>query len=113
MQRTTLAYVFYGSLLFSIPVGIAYLLVVRRLFGRLKRDHPIAYRELGEPSLINNSIPNSLRTVKFLVLGQYKSLQDPRVNTLAVIASDIFIAAILLYLLCMVLVTSYWSSVRH
>ena len=110
MQRTTLAYVVYGSLLFSIPVTVAYLLVVGRLFGRLKRDHPIAYREVGEPSLLNNSILSTLRTITFLVPGKYKNLHDPRVNSLAVAASAFFIAAILLYLLSMVLVTSYWSS---
>jgi len=106
-------YVFYGALLLSIPVGLAYLVLVSRLFGRLKREHPTVYRDLGEPSFLNNSILNSLRTIKFLVYGSYRSLQDPRINSLAAVVRGLFIVSLILYCLCAVVLTLYWGSAGH
>jgi hypothetical protein len=106
-------YVFYGALLLSIPVAIAYLISVARLFGRLKRGHREVYLELGEPSFLNNSIGNSLRTFKFLVSGKYKSLQDSQVNSLAALARGLFILGLALYCVCAVVLTFYWSALRQ
>lgn len=112
MQRNTLFYAFYGALLLSIPVALGYLVVVARLFGKLKREHPIAYRELGEPSLfLNNSISNSVRTIKFIVLGKYKSLQDPEFSSLATVARGLFVLSLALYAVCAVVLTFYWSAI--
>lgn len=113
MEHTTAIYLFYGALLLSIPVALAYLVSVARLFGRLRRGHPNAYRGLGEPSFLNNSIGNSFRTFKFLFSGEYKSLQDSQVNTLAAFARGFFILGLALYCVCAVALTFYWSSLKQ
>lgn len=110
MQRLTLVYVFYGALLLSLPVGLAYVISVGRLFARLRNGHPATYRNLGEPSFLNSSLGNSIRTLKFVIFGEYKSLQDSRVNTLASLARALFIFSLALYCFCAVVLTFYWGS---
>lgn len=65
--------------LFTVQVlgTVAYLLLIRRLFGRLERDHVVVYASLGSPSLfLNNSIQNNVRVLQWLWRKEFEELGD-------------------------------------
>jgi hypothetical protein len=68
----------FGSVwaIFTLSV-LAYLLCVHLLFVYLKTAHHSVWLELGSPSLIlNNSLMNNWKFLKFLLRRDYKLLRD-------------------------------------
>ena len=54
-----------------------------RLFRMLREDHGEVYESLGSPSLfLNSSIRNNWLSLRFLVTGHYRELNDGRVTRL-------------------------------
>jgi hypothetical protein len=57
---------------------VTYLLLIGRLFNRLKAEHAVVYESLGRPSLfLNNSIQNNMRVLRWLLRKEFEGLTDP------------------------------------
>jgi hypothetical protein len=56
---------------------VTYLLLIRRLFSRLEREHVVIYESLGSPSLfLNNSIQNNACVLRWLWRKEFEELSD-------------------------------------
>jgi hypothetical protein len=72
---------------------------------RVMSKHPEIWNQLGKPAIFNNSIANSLKSLRFFVLtSEYKRLGDDTLNRYVGISRSLnFIMAVLLVvgLICM------------
>src|SRR5262249_8518209 len=83
----------FGSVwaIFTLSV-LAYLLCVHLLFVYLKTAHHSVWLELGSPSLIlNNSLMNNWKFLKFLLRRDYKLLRDRTLENPAVATLTLFL----------------------
>ncbi len=66
-----------------------------RLFRLLREDHGEVYDTLGSPSLfLNSSIRNNWLSLRFLIAGHYRELDDERVTRLCGFMSIFLVAYI-------------------
>ncbi len=84
--------------LYMISMGIIvaiYFATVIFMTGRMKANHNEAWDRLGRFSLfLNNSISNSFKFTKYFIFtSNYKELNDPMLNVMAVVARILFLAA--------------------
>jgi hypothetical protein len=71
-------------------VVLIYLGTVTYLWSYLKRIHPETWTRLGSPSLLNNSILNSFRSIGFIFGSNYKALNDEKLTALILIIRGLF-----------------------
>jgi hypothetical protein len=85
---------------------VVYLLLIARLFGRLKARHATAWEALGSPSLfLNNTIGNNRLVLAWLWNRKFRDLQEAQtmrlagtVRTLLLALAGNFAVLVLLYL---------------
>jgi hypothetical protein len=94
-----------------IPVSaLAYLVLLLRFLSRLQRTCPRVFEELGEPSLImNNTISNNLKTVGFLLKGNFDVLEEQGLARSAQAVRIVMIVLIVSVLTVMGLMWAHWS----
>ena len=64
--------------LFVVPV---YLLKLKFLFDSLEKNYEETWKSLGSPSLImNNSLGNNIKFIKWLLKKQYTGLNEQTIN---------------------------------
>jgi hypothetical protein len=77
------AYVVIGAFALTVPLTIAYLVVLEMLFHCMRKKHPDDYKRLGEPSLfMNNSISKGMEVVRFLIDRDYLDIPGRRASQL-------------------------------
>ena len=77
---STMQIIWFGVLFAAILVWFA---LASRLLSLLKDDHHDVYESLGSPSLVaNNSVKNNWLSLRFLMSGAYRSIEDDRVSRL-------------------------------
>ena len=59
-----------------IPLAIIALILHVRFLKILRRSHPDVWRSLGSPSVLNNTMGNGLATLKYLLRGEFRRLDD-------------------------------------
>jgi len=76
MTQTVWFTVLFAALLVWLALGTS-------LLRLLRNDHREIYESLGSPSLLsNNTIRNNWLSLKFLLTGAYRDLDDERVTRL-------------------------------
>jgi len=82
---------FILDLLALLFVGPMYFRALGKLLAYLKSEKTEIWDELGRPSLVNNnSISNSISTIKYLVKQSYNSSHDIKLINLASRARQLF-----------------------
>jgi hypothetical protein len=82
-----------GVLLFAALVSML-------VFRRLKTSHPEVWESLGKPTALQNaSIGGQGNIARFLWGGRYRTLNDTRLNTLALLLKALGVSALLLFAL--------------
>lgn len=99
----TLSIVFHALwLTMMVSIGVA-LLGVHDLLQNLRRNHPVAWHKLGEPSLIfNNSLQNNFLVLKFLFRREYLQLKDNVIDGKARRVELAYLVALALFVLTLV-----------
>ena len=84
------------TLFLAMMAGIVtYLAVVHFLFERLANAHGPTWEQLGCPRLFKRlAFGDTLKFFRFLWRGEYASLNDPVVTSLAVAASALLISLV-------------------
>ena len=104
MIRSSFAacYQIVGALLACTTIG--YLIVLVRMFERLRRHDAQTYARLGRPTLLmNNTLKNGLRVTRYLLMREYSSAVDQKVRLLAGVARWALIASLVLAALIILL----------
>lgn len=98
-----MVYLFTTILIMAI-IGF---ITVDYLFKLIKKNYPAKYKELGEPSLFyNNSIKNNLLFFKFIFFGDYKNLDNRRINSISNFLRIFFVIYSLLFIFAFILITT-------
>lgn len=75
------------AVLFIIGIGLAWLDL-----DRLKKKHIQVWIELGSPSLIlNNSISNNLKVMRFMWRNEHRRLNDEYLNRIIALEKILFL----------------------
>ena len=89
--------VVWFSVLFAAIV--AWFGLAARMFRLLRQNHREVYESLGSPSLLlNNSIRNGWLSLRFLMRGDYRDVNDDRVRKLGNVMRVFFVAYVLWFL---------------
>src|SRR5260221_13037650 len=78
--------------------AIVYLVLAFGTRNYLKTHHAATWQKLGQPSLSNHSIKNSLRYLKFFLLSEYLILNDKKLNLVFLIMRVLFVVYLFLFL---------------
>jgi len=71
-----------GVALFAMV--IVWFVLIKMLFNRLERAHPVKYEAMGRPSLfLRNNIATGWATLKFIVSREHRSLSDSYLSKLS------------------------------
>lgn len=74
----------FNATFFSMMVLLVPMALLSRRFSRILREnHPDAWKNLGEPSLLNLSVEVSRRLARYMKTRGYESLADPELNRCA------------------------------
>lgn len=92
--------------------ALVWLVLMSRLYRILRTRHPETYEQLGRPTLfLNNSPQNGIATVRFLLGGHFRQLNDPELLRLGVFMQVFFYAYMVYFVSLVVLMfTSGWSA---
>lgn len=78
---------------------LAWFALAARMFRLLRQDHREVYESLGSPSLVlNNSVRNGWLSLRFLMSGDYREVNDHRVRRLGDVMRVFFVAYVLWFL---------------
>ena len=79
------------ALVVLLAAAFVWLALVWRLFAMMKLRTPDAYASIGAPHIIlNNTIPNNVLFVRFLLGGQYAAVGDVGVRRLCAFLRALF-----------------------
>ena len=68
---------------------------IHLLLSRLRREHSVVHKALGEPSLFqNNTVSNGLRVLGFLLTRKYREVPDEHVRKLGSIALALLVTVL-------------------
>lgn len=82
---------FIFDLLALLLIGPMYFRALGKLLDYIKSEQPEIWDELGRPSLVtNNSIHNSISTIRYLIKRSYKDNRDINLVNLANRARRLF-----------------------
>ena len=71
-----------GVALFTMV--IVWFVLIKMLFNRLERAHPVKYEAMGKPSLfLRNNIATGWATLKFIVGREHRALNDSYLSKLS------------------------------
>jgi hypothetical protein len=73
---------FYVTLALLGILGFAIVILQFHFLKALRGQHPEAWRRLGSPTLLRNTISTSVNVTKYLLTGNYKELGSERISTL-------------------------------
>ena len=59
-----------------IPLAVIGLILHVRFLKTLRRSYPDVWKSLGSPSVLNNTMGNGLATLKYLLRGEFRRLDD-------------------------------------
>ena len=78
-----------------------YMVVISALSSRLRSKHPAAWNATGSFTLfLNNSPASSVRFLKYIIFSNsFKELNDPIVNTMALLAKILFVGCMGIFVL--------------
>ena len=77
---------------------IVWFVLIKLLFTRLERAHPMKYEAMGKPSIfLRNSISGGWATLKFLVAREHKALNDSYFSKLSNAMLVFFVVYLLVF----------------
>lgn len=95
--------VLFGIMLCSVFV---WFFLCYRLFKILENRHPEKYESMGKPSLImNNSLSNNIKFMKFLYKREWRELDDSGLATLSKAMLVFFVIYMISFLTLILLVS--------
>ncbi len=97
MSREVIRIVAGGSFAVMALLGSALAFVS---FRRLRRDHPLAWQALGEPTLFwNSSARNRWLFTRFIWSGSYRELKDPAFDSLVITIRAVAVLSVIAFVI--------------
>ena len=89
----------FATLVLSVLV---WFVLISRLHRILRTRHSETYDRLGRPTLfLNNSVQNGIATIRFLLGGHFRQLNDPELLRLGAFM-QVFFFVYVVFIICLV-----------